>query len=159
MINVLFVCLGNICRSPMAEGLFIHKVKEAGLDERIRVDSAGTGGWHVGERADARMRRVASQHGVDLPSRARKITVQDFKEFDYILAMDGRNLKDIEAKAPQRGDHPANIYKMRHFDPQAKGADVPDPYYGGPQGFEEVYQMLDRSTNQLLASIREETGI
>ncbi len=153
MTKVLFVCLGNICRSPMAEGLFIDKVQQAGLTDQFEIDSAGTGGWHVGERADPRMRQTAAKHGVELPSRARKVNQEDFRYFDYILAMDGSNLRDLEALANGVPAGKAQLYKMRHFDPQAPEADVPDPYYGGQRGFEEVYEMLDRSTGQLLNHI------
>ncbi|MEM9986667.1 MAG: low molecular weight protein-tyrosine-phosphatase [Bacteroidota bacterium] len=153
MTRVLFVCLGNICRSPMAEGLFIEKVKQAGLLDQFEIDSAGTGGWHVGDRADPRMRQTAAKHGVELPSRARKVTQEDFRHFDYILAMDESNLQDLEALAEGVPDGTAQLYKMRYFDPQAPEADVPDPYYGGQRGFEEVYEMLDRSTEELLGRL------
>ena len=156
MTKVLFVCLGNICRSPMAEGLFIQKVKEAGLEDQIEIDSAGTGGWHVGERADARMRQTAAKHGVDLPSRARKVKESDFRNFDYILAMDQSNLRDLEDLEGGVSGTKSRLFKMRHFDPLAHEADVPDPYYGGQRGFEDVYDMLDRSTEELLRFIREE---
>lgn len=154
MIHVLFVCLGNICRSPLAEGLFLHKVKEAGLDDQIIVDSCGTGGWHAGELADPRSREVARKYGIDLPSRARKLASSDFDQFDVILAMDQSNLRDLKNEASTAGGGKASIYLMRDFDPEGKGDDVPDPYYGGKQGFENVYQMLDRSTSELLTFIR-----
>ncbi len=159
MINVLFVCLGNICRSPMAEGLFIHLVKEKGLESQFRIDSCGTGGWHAGEPADPRMLSTAAHHGIELPSRARKVRPQDFSEFDYILAMDESNyqdLLDIQATVP---NSKAQLFKMRHFDPQSKDADVPDPYYGGRSGFERVYEMLDRSCEELLGYILSEVSV
>jgi len=159
MIRVLFVCLGNICRSPMAEGLFLHYIKEAGLQDQIRVDSAGTGGWHVGERPDARMQETAKRHDIHLPSRARKTRVEDFEEYDYILAMDESNLDDLKRLADESTNRQAQLFKMRHFDDEAPNTDVPDPYWGGDQGFEYVYQMLDRSTQKLLAHIRAEKEI
>ncbi|WNJ21528.1 low molecular weight protein-tyrosine-phosphatase [Pontibacter sp. G13] len=153
MVKVLFVCLGNICRSPMAEGLFAKKVKEAGLEDRIEIDSCGTGAWHVGERPDKRMLETAQSHDVYLPSRARKVELSDFQEFDLIVAMDQNNLKDLQKLANQLVGEHGELLKMRDFDVLAKGADVPDPYYGGLSGFEDVYQMLDRSTDELLSYI------
>jgi len=155
MVQVLFVCLGNICRSPMAEGLFIHHVREAGLEDQFNIDSAGTGGWHTGEPADSRMRQVAGNHGIKLPSVSRKVQASDFEQFDYILAMDQRNFEDLKSMQADLGDTSARVIKMRQFDPVARDADVPDPYYGGDQGFEDVYQMLDRSTQELLSHVKD----
>lgn len=154
MIHVLFVCLGNICRSPLAEGIFLHKIKEAGLEDQVSADSCGTGGWHLGELADPRSREVAEKYGIVLPSRARKLHADDFEQYDVILAMDQSNLRDIQAEARRNRGGKASVYLMRDFDLQGKGEDVPDPYYGGPQGFENVYHMLDRSTTSLLAFIQ-----
>ena len=159
MVSVLFVCLGNICRSPMAEGLFIHMVEEAGLSDKIRIDSCGTGAWHTGERADRRMRETAAKHGVNLPSRARQIHYTDFVKFDYIIPMDSSNLRDVERLAREMPEGGAQIIKMRYFDADAPNADVPDPYYGGRSGFDDVYEMLQRSCSALLAFIRQEHGI
>jgi protein-tyrosine phosphatase len=159
MVKVLFVCLGNICRSPMAEGLFLHKVAEAGLGDQIEIDSCGTGGWHVGEQADPRMRQTAAAHGILLPSRGRQLKASDFRNFDYVLAMDASNLRELERVMSETSGAKAQVVKMRNFDQAAPGADVPDPYYGGQGGFEEVYEMLDRSTEALLAHIRQQQGI
>lgn len=159
MVRVLFVCLGNICRSPMAEGLFLDQVQKQGLEDQIEVDSCGTGGWHVGERADRRMQATAARHGVALPSRARKVRMSDFSEFDYILAMDDSNLHDLQSLERQAASSSAQLFKMRHFDEEAPEADVPDPYYGGDRGFEEVYQMLVRSSQALLDHIRQEQNL
>ncbi|MEM6803898.1 MAG: low molecular weight protein-tyrosine-phosphatase [Bacteroidota bacterium] len=159
MVKVLFVCLGNICRSPMAEGLFLKQVKEAGLSDKIEIDSCGTGAWHVGDKADPRMRETASRHGINLLSRARKVEITDFREFDYIIPMDNSNLMNLQRMATHVPDIKAAIIKMRYFDEGNENADVPDPYYGGEQGFEDVFQMLDRSCAALLAFIREQHEI
>ncbi|MEZ4826118.1 MAG: low molecular weight protein-tyrosine-phosphatase [Bacteroidia bacterium] len=159
MIRVLFVCLGNICRSPMAEGLFIHLVEQDGLSEKIRVDSCGIGGWHSGERPDPRMRTTAASHGVRLPSRARQVKNSDFQDFDYILAMDRSNLQDLASLAQRVPGKRAKIVKMRYFDPLAPDADVPDPYYGEQSDFEDVYIMLERSCRNLLDFIRKEHNL
>jgi protein-tyrosine phosphatase len=147
--SVLFVCLGNICRSPLAEGIFEHLVAEAGLEERFEIDSAGTGSWHVGERPDARAAMVASQHGVELESRARQLTDDDLHRFDYVIAMDRENLRNIERMADATGSD-ANVHLLREFDHSGDGDEVPDPYYGGSSGFETVYEMLLRSCQVLL---------
>ncbi len=153
MIKVLFVCLGNICRSPMAEGLFTHHVKNAGLKGEIEIDSCGTGAWHMGELADPRMRETAQKHGIELTSRARQIKPEDFQEYDYILAMDDNNYQELKRIQDRVPDGKAKLYKMRDFDPESKGADVPDPYFGGQEGFEKVYEMLDRSTRKFLSVV------
>jgi protein-tyrosine phosphatase len=150
MVNILFVCLGNICRSPMAEGLFIHLVKEAGLESQISIDSAGTGGWHIGAPADPRMQETAASHGISLPSRARQVTLADFDHFDYIIPMDQSNLSDLRELQIRKPNARAKVIKMRHFDSEAPEADVPDPYFGGQGGFEAVYDMLERSCRMFL---------
>jgi protein-tyrosine phosphatase len=149
-ISVLFVCLGNICRSPMAEGLFAHHVAAAGLADRFRIDSAGTGNWHVGEWPDPRMRQTAESHGVVLPSCARQITPADLTDFDYVLCMDAANQMNTKAL----GTGTATLQLVRDYDPALMG-DVPDPYWGTEADFEAVYQMLDRTTQSLLAALRE----
>lgn len=149
---VLFVCLGNICRSPLAEGLFIHLARERGVLDRFRVDSAGTGAWHVGKSADPRSIAVARAHGVHLPSIARQVDpARDFERFDLVLAMDRSNRTDLlDLGAPRD-----RVRLMRSFDPTLTGApehdlDVPDPYYGHRDGFQRVYDMLLRATTGLL---------
>ena len=152
--SVLFVCLGNICRSPLAEGVFLHLVEQAGLADRFEIDSAGTGAWHVGERPDARAALVASQHGVELASRARQITDDDLEHFDWVIAMDRENLRNIERIASAIGSD-AEIRLLREFDTVREGGDeVPDPYYGGTSGFENVYEMVHRSCEVLLDRLR-----
>ena len=151
--SVLFVCLGNICRSPLAEGIFRHLVEEAGLADRFEIDSAGTGAWHVGERPDARAAMVASQHGVALECTARQITEEDFVHFDYVIAMDRENLRNIERMAAANGSD-AEVRLLRDFDDEGDGDEVPDPYYGGASGFETVYEMVHRSCAALLERLR-----
>ena len=151
--SVLFVCLGNICRSPLAEGIFLDLVAEAGLSDRFEIDSAGTGSWHVGEPPDARATLVASQHGVELTSRARQLTADDLLHFDWVIAMDRENLRNIERMADAAGSD-AEIHLLREFDPEGEGDDVPDPYYGGASGFENVYAMVHRSCQRLLDRLR-----
>ncbi|RMH20302.1 MAG: low molecular weight phosphotyrosine protein phosphatase [Gemmatimonadetes bacterium] len=153
---VLFVCLGNICRSPLAEGVLRHRLAARGLDARVAVDSAGTGAWHVGEPADARSRAVARRHGVILDGRARRVDPSDFERFDLVLAMDRSNLADLEALRPP-GEVRARLALFRAFDPLADGdLDVPDPYYGGPDGFERVYEIVERACEVLAHTIEEE---
>ncbi len=147
--SVLFVCLGNICRSPLAEGVFHQLVNEAGLSDRFEIDSAGTGAWHVGERADARAAMVASQHGVQLESRARQVTSDDLLHFDYVIAMDRENLRNLERMAGETGSD-AVIRLLRDYGSGETGDEVPDPYYGGSSGFETVYEIVHRSCQGLL---------
>lgn len=157
-ISVLMVCLGNICRSPLAEGVFNHLLAQEGLDGRIRVDSAGTGSWHVGESPDIRSIRTAAGRGVALSGTARQVRPEDFRRFDYIVAMDTDNLRDLERIRNGVGG-PAALYLLREFDPAGgPGAEVPDPYYGGPRGFEDVFDMVERSCRGLLDHILREHG-
>ncbi len=149
--SVLFVCLGNICRSPLAEGVFLHLVTEAGAAERITVDSAGTGAWHVGERPDPRSLEVAARHGVHLPGHARRVTSDDFRRFDRIVAMDRSNLRNLEALRPDGVATPLEL--LRDHDPEPGDGEVPDPYYGGEDGFERVYAMVRRSCEALLDDV------
>ena len=146
--RICFVCLGNICRSPTAEGIFQHKVKERGLGLFFYVDSAGTGAYHVGEKANATSRSIAESHGVPLLSRARQFDSDDFNEFDLILAMDTSNYANILTL--KSGTTTAQVEMMRRFDPQRTSDDVPDPYYGGLNGFENVFSILERSSEELL---------
>jgi protein-tyrosine phosphatase len=149
-IAVCFVCLGNICRSPTAEGVMIKLVTDAGLSDRIRIDSAGTGAYHVGERADARSRATALQRGITLESRARLFVAEDFERFDYLLAMDSKNLAHMERMA--RGDaQRKKLALLRSYDPQAKGRDVPDPYY--EDNFDEVFDICEAGCRGLLTHI------
>ena len=148
-IKVLFVCLGNICRSPMAEAVFSHMVDEAGLSEKIRVDSAGTGSWHVGESACSGTRKVLAQHGLKYNGRARQITAHEMADADaYIIAMDAENLRNLNSRY---GDHP-RLYRLLDFAEKSPERNVPDPYYKG--NFELVYRMVEDGCTGLLAEIR-----
>jgi protein-tyrosine phosphatase len=146
--SILFVCLGNICRSPLAEGVFLALADEEGTAHRFRVDSAGTGSWHIGEPPDARAVSVARARGIRLDGRARRITEHDLDDFDWIIAMDRSNRSAIRALVPPRSR--ARIHLLREFDPVPGDPDVPDPYYGGPGGFEEVFDIVDRCCRKLL---------
>ena len=154
VIRILFVCLGNICRSPAAEGVFLHLARAAGLSHRFSVDSAGTGAWHLGEAAEARMRAAAGTRGIALPSAGRQVTAADFARFDLILAMDSSNLAHLRRLAP--AEHQNKIRLFRDYDPEDPGADVPDPYYGGPDGFEDVLDIVTRTGQALLAELARE---
>ncbi len=145
--SVLFVCLGNICRSPTGEGVMQHLVNERGLTSQIMVDSAGTAGYHVGERADRRMREHALRRGFDLKSRARQLTRTDLEQFDLIIAMDGENLRDINRLHPQPT---ATVKMLSDFLEGEWPVDVPDPYYGGEQGFEEVLDMIEAACPKII---------
>lgn len=153
-VGVLFVCLGNICRSPMAEGVFRARVTEAGLADRIAIDSAGTGAWHIGKPPDARAVRIAGTHGYDLSAlRARQVEAADFLRFDFIVAMDRSNREALLRMAPPaRRDR---ISLLLEHAPQAGVQEVPDPYYGDESGFVRVLQLVETATDGLLAHVRE----
>ncbi len=159
MINVLFVCLGNICRSPLAEGLFKKLTENNEFKYLISSDSAGTSSYHIGSLPDRRTFENAKSHGLTLIHHARQFTSGDFHQFDYILAMDSSNLEDIFYMKKGIKDSKVKIFLMRHFDPLAKDADVPDPYLGGMSGFEDVYQILERSTANFLEAIKKENNL
>jgi protein-tyrosine phosphatase len=148
MTRILFVCLGNICRSPAAEAVFAHLVREAGLSDRVSVDSAGTGSWHIGEPADWRMQQAAHARGVTLTSTARQVAVADFDRFDHIFAMDAENLQDLQRLAPPQHRHKVRLF--RDLDPEGRGQDVPDPYLGQADRFNEVLDIVTRASRALL---------
>lgn len=149
--RVLFVCLGNICRSPTAEGVFRALVDRAGLSGAFEIDSAGTGDWHAGLPADARMRGAARQRGYVLDSTARVVSPNDFERFDHILAMDQDNFRGLLRLAPAA--HRSKIRMFRDDDPEGPGKDVPDPYYGGAAGFEHVLDIVERTARALLTRL------
>jgi protein-tyrosine phosphatase len=144
--RVLFVCLGNICRSPTAEAVFRQLVDQEGLTDQIEIDSAGTGDWHVGSAPDDRATQAAARRGIRLAGSARQVTLEDFEEYDLLLAMDVANLRDLRELAP-----PGTESKVRLF----ADIDVPDPYYGGERGFDEVLDIVDKASRRLLDELRQ----
>lgn len=158
-VSVLFVCLGNICRSPLAEGVFTSLLEQEGMADRFRVDSAGTGSWHVGEPPDRRAAAVARRHGIRLTGRARRTAAEDLDAFDWVIAMDTSNLRALERLGD--GGATARLHLLREFEPEGDGEDldVPDPYYGGDDGFQRVYEMIERCCRGLLDHIRDESSL
>lgn len=155
MTRLLFVCLGNICRSPTAEAVMQAKIADAGLSDEIFCDSAGTIGYHAGERADSRMREHASRRGYNLLSRSRKITAKDFETFDYIFVMDDDNHRELMRLA---GPHEGKVRRMTDSCRTHSDSRVPDPYYGGAAGFEHVLDLLEDACENLLVELQERTG-
>ena len=151
--SILFVCTGNICRSPAAEGVLRDALRRAGLQEQVRIASAGTHGYHAGEPPDERAQRHAARRGYEIGGlRARAVARSDFEEFDLILAMDRGHLRILQRLAPQ-----AHRHKLRLFMEYAEGwseQEVPDPYYGGPEGFEQMLDMIEAGARGLLAALR-----
>ena len=152
--KVLFVCLGNICRSPSAEGVFQRALVRAGMADEVEVDSCGVGNWHVGKAPDLRAQKAAQRRGVDLSGlRARQLSQQDFAEFDYVLGMDQDNLRAIRELKPANSK--AYIGLFLDFAGMS-GAEVPDPYYGGEEGFENVLNMIEGASNGLIQHLKRE---
>ncbi|KVM61775.1 phosphotyrosine protein phosphatase [Burkholderia ubonensis] len=153
-VAICFVCLGNICRSPTAEGVMRHQVEAAGLADRIDVDSAGTGDWHVGEPPDARARAAARTRGYDLSAlRARQVSAADFERFDLLLAMDEANLAELRRRCPVQ--HRDKVRLLMEFAPGATASEVADPYFGGAQGFEQVLDQCEAACRGLLDTLRQ----
>ena len=153
-LSVLFVCLGNICRSPAAEAIFIDLINNKGLTDSFIVDSAGTGSWHVGKKADYRMRIAAENRGINILSRARQVNISDFEKFNYILTMDDSNFQNIiNLKNRKFLSDFASIKKIQDFRSIYKEKEVPDPYFGGDEGFNNVLNILEDSVSGFLNSI------
>lgn len=157
-VKILFVCMGNICRSPTAQGVFEKLVREHNLSEHVHIDSAGTHAYHVGEAPDARASAVALRRGVVLAGqRARRVSSTDLEEFDYVLAMDEANYADLaELCSPENY---FRLYRFMDFAPELAISEVPDPYYGGVTGFERVLDLIEAASAGLLADIRQQHGI
>ncbi len=154
-VRILFVCLGNICRSPTAEAVMRHHLSADDLDGSIEIDSAGTGGWHTGDPPDERAQAEATRRGIPMQSAARKVHVGDLEYFDLVIAMDESNLADLHDLA-QTPEHRAKLRLLREFDPDVgEDLDVPDPYYGGPNGFADVFDLVDASCRGLLEQLRD----
>lgn len=153
-VAISFVCMGNICRSPTAEAVMRHMVHDAGLDDAISIDSAGTGSWHIGEERDARSRSVAKHRGMPIVGVARQFQPDDFGRFDLVLALDKENERELRRLAPDEKAR-EKIRLLRSFDAGAPaGSDVPDPYYGGPEGFDEVFDICVSACRGLLDYLR-----
>jgi len=152
MVNVLFVCLGNICRSPLAEGIFAKMIKEQGLQDQISCDSCGTAAYHIGSQPDSRTVSNAKGNGLILNHQARQFVGSDFDRFDHILVMDQSNLGNVRIFEEYK-EGVSKVELMRAFDSEETNGDVPDPYYGGERGFQDVYDILYRSCAKLLLDL------
>ena len=157
-IRVLFVCLGNICRSPLAEAVFRHLVAARGWTDRFEIDSAGTSGWHRGAPPDRRSAETARRRGIELAGASRKVTAEDLRRFDWVIAMDAENRAALDELQARSGGTAA-VRQLREFEREADSLDVPDPYYGGPRGFEDVHDIVERGCAGLLAHIAAERGL
>lgn len=155
--SILFVCLGNICRSPLAEGVFAAVLEERGLISRFQLDSAGTGGWHAGSAPDPRSVAIAANHGIDISrQKARKVTSDDFSRFDLILGMDYSNVEELRRIAPVAARERIHLFlEFAH----GNARDVPDPYYGGPDGFASVYRMIREASDRLVTRLAERMSL
>jgi protein-tyrosine phosphatase len=159
MVRVCFVCLGNICRSPTAEAVMRHLVVGAGLEKQILIESAGTGDWHVGQPRDKRSRAVGEARGIPLSGVAQQFVPASFDRYTHVIAMDRSN-RDELLKMARGPEDRAKVALLRAFDPTApRDAEVPDPYYGGPGGFEEVFDICDRACRGLLEQLKREAGV
>jgi protein-tyrosine phosphatase len=147
--RVLFVCLGNICRSPLAESIFRHLVMERGVESEFEIDSAGTSGYHAGSPPDRRSVATARDRGIEVVGRSRQLSADDLGGFDLVVVMDAENLAQVQAVHAASGGR-ARVHRLREWDPDPDDFDVPDPYYGGEHGFEHVHDLVHRSCEALL---------
>ena len=155
MVKILFVCMGNICRSPTAEGVFRRKIIDAGLEDIIQIDSAGTHAYHVGHPPDMRAQKAALRRGIDLSSqRARRVTSDDFIAFDFVVAMDSDNHYELEAICPSA--HEDRLHMFLKFANNSAETEVPDPYYGGGNGFETVLDLIEDASEGLLQHLKQQ---
>lgn len=157
-IRIITVCLGNICRSPMAESVLRHRIAEAGMSDFVSVESAGTAGWHAGGDADARARATLGRFGYSLDHRARQFDADWFEEIDLVLAMDRSNYDDLLELAASTGADTTRVHLFRSFDPQAAHDEVPDPYYGGDGGFVEVLRMVEAASDGVVDHLRNQAA-
>lgn len=157
-IRVLFVCLGNICRSPLAEAVFRHQVRERGLEGRFEIDSAGTSGYHRGSPPDRRSAETARRRGIELSGRSRSVEADDLRRFDYVIAMDAENEAALRELLDDSGGA-ARVHRLREWDPRPDHGDVPDPYYGGPRGFDDVHDIVERASAAFLEHVVHEHGL
>lgn len=155
--RILFVCLGNICRSPLAEGVFRHLARERGVEDRFEIDSAGISGYHAGDPPDARSVATALAKGIRVEGSSRKLLASDLSRFDYVIAMDEENLEGVR-ELQRLGGARARVHLLREWDPEGRGLGVPDPYYGGARGFEDVQDIVERSCAALLDDLLSNSG-
>lgn len=148
-VRILFVCMGNICRSPLAESVFRHLVRERGMEERFEIDSAGTSGYHAGDPPDPRSVATARARGVAVAGASRPLSHRDLHDWDYLIVMDAENRAHVDQLRASAGGA-ARVHRLREWDPERSGLDVPDPYYGGVRGFEDVHDIVERSCIALL---------
>ncbi|WP_154859111.1 low molecular weight protein-tyrosine-phosphatase [Cyclobacterium xiamenense] len=153
MIKVLFVCLGNICRSPLAEALFAHKISGKPYASQVKADSCGTSDYHIGELPDERALNCAQRNGIDMNHRGRQLHRTDFRDFDYLVAMDHSNLENIVKLSKEVGLPARNLHLMREFQPSPEFLEVPDPYYGGEEGFQKVFEILNEALDGFIQEL------
>ncbi|WP_317165109.1 low molecular weight protein-tyrosine-phosphatase [Cyclobacterium salsum] len=153
MIKVLFVCLGNICRSPLAEALFSHKISHKGYAKQVIADSCGTSDYHIGELPDERAMSCAVRNGINMDHRGRQLHRTDFRDFDYLIAMDRSNLENIMLLSQKVGIPAKKLHLMREFQLSPEFLEVPDPYYGGEDGFQKVFDILDEALDGLIVEL------
>ena len=156
--RILFVCMGNICRSPLAESVFRHLARERGVEHLFEIDSAGTSGYHAGDPPDPRSVATALARGVDVTGVSRPLGERDLREFDYVIVMDTDNRSFVDRLGARAGGS-ARVHRLREWDPEGTGLDVPDPYYGGARGFDDVHDIVERSCAALLDHLLAERGV